>query len=44
MNRIEAKFVEMHPKSKPLADKAKGLFAEGVTHVSRQMFPYPVYM
>jgi len=44
MNRIESKFVELHPQSKPLADKANDLFAQGVTHVSRQMFPYPVYM
>ena len=44
MSSIEDRFRELHPKSKPLADKANSLFADGVTHVSRQMSPYPIYM
>ena len=44
MSSIEARFEELHPHSKPLAEKAQGLFAQGVTHVSRSMSPFPVYM
>jgi glutamate-1-semialdehyde 2,1-aminomutase len=44
MSSIEARFEELHPNSKPLAEKAQGLFAQGVTHVSRSMSPFPVYM
>ena len=44
MSSIEDRFVELHPESKPLAEKAMGLFADGVTHERRSMSPYPVYM
>ena len=44
MKSIEAQFIDLHPSSKPLAERANDLFAQGVTHASRQMFPYPVYM
>jgi glutamate-1-semialdehyde 2,1-aminomutase len=44
MTSIEDRFVELHPESKPLAERSNALFAHGVTHVGRAMSPYPVYM
>ncbi len=44
MTTIEARYEELHPTSQALGEEAAGLFPEGVTHVSRQMSPFPVYM
>ncbi len=44
MTAIETRYAEQHPASNELGVKANGLFPEGVTHVSRQMAPFPVYM
>ena len=44
MSSIADRFRETHTKSKSLSDKADTLFADGVTHVSRQMSPHRIYM
>ncbi len=44
MTAIETRYAEAHPTSQELGGRATGLFPEGVTHVSRQMAPFPVYM
>lgn len=44
MTAIETRFAELHPTSQGLAARASRLFPEGVTHTSRQMSPFPVYM
>lgn len=44
MTAIETRYAEMHPGSNELGVRANGLFPEGVTHVSRQMSPFPLYM
>ena len=41
---IRQRYENQHPKSKALSEQAKGLFPEGVTHVSRKYGPFPVYM
>lgn len=42
-NRIEREYLEKHPKSRALYDKARELFARGVTHDSRYFEPMPIY-
>ncbi len=44
MTAIEERFRELHPTSEGLAAQARQLFPDGVTHVSRKLAPYPVYM
>ena len=44
MNKIEQTFENLHPSSKQLAKDARNVFPMGVTHVSRSMSPYPIYM
>ena len=44
MSAIEERFRELHPTSEGLAAQARHLFPDGVTHVSRKLAPYPVYM
>jgi glutamate-1-semialdehyde 2,1-aminomutase len=44
MTVIETRYADLHPGSKTLAVRAAKLFPEGVTHTSRQMSPFPVYM
>ena len=44
MNKIEETFENLHPGSKQLAKDARNVFPMGVTHVSRSMAPYPIYM
>ena len=44
MSAIEERFRQLHPTSEGLAAQARQLFPDGVTHVSRKLAPYPVYM
>lgn len=44
MTAIENRYVQLHPTSEKLAGEADGLFPQGVTHASRLMSPFPVYM
>ena len=44
MTAIEQRFGELHPTSSQLGAEAAGLFPDGVTHVSRKLTPFPVYM
>jgi glutamate-1-semialdehyde 2,1-aminomutase len=44
MTAIEDRYAELHPTSLTLAGEAAGLFPQGVTHASRFMSPFPVYM
>ena len=41
--KIEEKYLKKHPKSRELYEKAKTLFARGVTHDSRYFEPMPIY-
>ena len=40
----QQRFIETHPKSKALYEKAKPLFPDGVTHDSRMFTPFPIYI
>lgn len=40
---VERTYVETHPGSKRLHERARDSFASGVTHDSRYMEPFPVY-
>ena len=40
----EEQFVKTHPKSQALAERAKSLFPDGVTHDGRKLNPFPIYM
>ena len=40
----EEQFVKTHPKSQALAERAKGLFPDGVTHDGRKLSPFPLYI
>ena len=44
MATIEQRFRELHPTSANLAEEARSVFPEGVTHESRRMDPFPVFM
>ena len=44
MTAIEDRFRKLHPKSEVLAEQGRQLFPDGVTHVSRKLAPFPVYM
>jgi glutamate-1-semialdehyde 2,1-aminomutase len=40
----QRQYVQSHPTSRALFDKAKHLFPDGVTHDSRWFLPFPVYV
>ncbi|MEM2309011.1 MAG: aspartate aminotransferase family protein [Candidatus Bathyarchaeia archaeon] len=42
-SKIEMEYVEKHLKSKDLYDRARKVFARGVTHDSRYFEPMPIY-
>jgi len=44
MSAITDRFAKQHPKSRNVAADGGSLFPEGVTHVSRKLTPFPVYM
>lgn len=44
MSAVTQRFEKLHPRSKEMAVRATDLFPEGVTHVSRRLSPFPVYM
>jgi glutamate-1-semialdehyde 2,1-aminomutase len=41
--RVEKEYVEKHPRSRLLYERAKNLFARGVTHDARFFKPMPIY-
>lgn len=42
--RIEEEYTQRHKASKALYEKARNLFPRGVTHDSRYMKPFPIYV
>jgi len=42
-DKISVEYLEKHPKSRELYDRAKKVFARGVTHDSRYFEPMPIY-
>ena len=44
MSTIDERFHEKHPKSLELAEKARQMFPDGVTHDVRWISPFPLYM
>lgn len=40
----ERQYIQSHPKSKALFEKAKGMFPDGVTHDTRMFSPFPLYI
>jgi glutamate-1-semialdehyde 2,1-aminomutase len=40
----EANYIRTHPKSQAMAEKARTLFPDGVTHDSRAFSPFPPYI
>ena len=43
VGKIDREYLDRHPKSKTLYERAKSLFARGVTHDSRYFEPMPIY-
>lgn len=43
INELERKYVEKHPKSKQLYERALNCYASGVTHDARFAKPFPIY-
>ncbi|MEM2341411.1 MAG: aspartate aminotransferase family protein [Candidatus Bathyarchaeia archaeon] len=43
MNKIDLEYLKKHPRSKELYERAKKVFARGVTHDSRYFEPMPIY-
>lgn len=44
MATIDERYVQMHPRSAAVFEKAVDLFPDGVTHDGRRFSPFPVYM
>ena len=44
MVTIEQEYVRLHPKSARLYDRGKELFPDGVTHDTRRLNPFPLYV
>ena len=44
MATIEQEYVRLHPKSARLYDRGKELFPDGVTHDTRRLNPFPIYV
>ena len=40
----QEQFVQAHPKSQALAQRARDLFPDGVTHDGRMFAPFPMYI
>ncbi|MEE9247742.1 MAG: aspartate aminotransferase family protein [Dehalococcoidia bacterium] len=40
----ERQYIQSHPKSRALFEKAKGMFPDGVTHDGRMFSPFPLYI
>ncbi len=43
MNGIVSRYVELHPSSQRLHERALRLFPNGVTHDLRHSSPFPLY-
>lgn len=41
---IEERYIKLHPKSRALFQRAKECFPDGVTHDSRRLKPFPIYV
>lgn len=44
MDSIVERYTAKFPKSKRLSEQAKGIFPRGVTHDSRIVFPFPIFI
>jgi glutamate-1-semialdehyde 2,1-aminomutase len=41
---IEEKYIEQRPKSKALFERARDIFPSGITHDTRYLLPFPIYV